>query len=213
MFLLVLASATPSLESYFMAENGRYSLESLPHRYGDAKLPEVIIADMNEQLSTGNTTAFSNELIQALEETWNEKNSLFCCSIAEGITPLFPCKHCSRWSLVRCSISLTYHSANNRLMCHYCGYSVRFYERMSGCHEPEVRYTGSGTQRRKKNYTILFPKARILRLDADSDRRRHAYETKMKAFSNGEYDIIIGTQMVTKGLDFENVTLVGVPFC
>ncbi|MFQ9792755.1 MAG: hypothetical protein ACLRX7_05575 [Acutalibacteraceae bacterium] len=95
---------------------------------------------------------------------------------------------------------MTYHSANNRLMCHYCGYSVPFTKECPGCHEPEVRYTGSGTQKAEEELCTLFPKARILRLDADSTMRRHADETKMKAFSTGEYDIIIGTQMVAKGL-------------
>lgn len=209
--LLVLASATPSLESYFMAENGRYSLESLPHRYGDAKLPEVIIADMNEQLSTGNTTAFSNELIQALEENLERKEQSILLLNRRGYHTFVSCKHCGEVvTCPSCSISLTYHSANNRLMCHYCGYSVPFTKECPGCHEPEVRYTGSGTQKAEEELCTLFPKARILRLDADSTMRRHAYETKMKAFSNGEYDIIIGTQMVAKGLDFENVTLVGV---
>ena len=209
--LLVLASATPSLESYFMAENGRYSLESLPHRYGDAKLPEVIIADMNEQLSTGNTTAFSNELIQALEENLERKEQSILLLNRRGYHTFVSCKHCGEVvTCPSCSISLTYHSANNRLMCHYCGYSVPFTKECPGCHEPEVSYTGSGTQKAEEELCTLFPKARILRLDADSTMRRHAYETKMKAFSNGEYDIIIGTQMVAKGLDFENVTLVGV---
>ena len=128
-----------------------------------------------------------------------------------GYHTFVSCKHCGEVvTCPSCSISLTYHSANNRLMCHYCGYSVPFTKECPGCHEPEVRYTGSGTQKAEEELCTLFPKARILRLDADSTMRRHAYETKMKAFSNGEYDIIIGTQMVAKGLDFENVTLVGV---
>ncbi len=209
--LLVLASATPSLESYFLAVNGKYTLEALPNRYGTAQLPEVIVADMNEQMTAGNTTAFSHVLLQALEENLARKEQSILLLNRRGYHTFVSCKHCGEVvTCPGCSISLTYHSANNRLMCHYCGHSVPFTRECPSCHMPQVRYTGAGTQRAEEELRTLFPQARILRLDADSTMRRHAFETKMKAFADGEYDIIIGTQMVAKGLDFENVTLVGV---
>lgn len=209
--LLVLSSATPSLESYFMAQHGKYSLATLPDRYGKAQLPEVIIADMNAQLPTGNTTSFSNELIEALQENLDQKEQSILLLNRRGYHTFVSCKNCGEVvTCPSCSISLTYHSANNRLMCHYCGYSVPFTKECPSCHENEVRYSGFGTQKAEEELFTLFPNARILRLDADSTMQRFAYETKMKAFANGAYDIIIGTQMVAKGLDFENVTLVGV---
>ena len=209
--LLVLASATPSLESYYMAQNGRYTLQILPNRYGNAQLPQVIVADMNEQTLCGNTTALSAELQQALHENLEKHEQSILLLNRRGYHTFVSCKACREVvTCPGCSISLSYHSANRRLMCHYCGYSAPFTQICPSCGEPEVRYTGVGTQRAQEQLQELFPKARVLRLDADTTMRRHAYETGMKAFANGEYDMIIGTQMVAKGLDFPNVTLVGV---
>ncbi len=209
--LLVLASATPSLESYFMAKNGRYSLYTLSKRYGGAQLPQVIVADMNTQLLSGNMTAFSYELLQALEENLVRKEQSILLLNRRGYHTFVSCKHCKEvLTCPSCSISLTYHSANHRFMCHYCGYSMCFTNECPYCHEQELRYTGSGTQRAEEELYSLFPNARILRLDTDCIMRRYAFEKKMSAFQRGEYDIMIGTQMVAKGLDFENVTLVGV---
>jgi primosomal protein N' (replication factor Y) len=109
-----------------------------------------------------------------------------------------------------CSISLTYHAANNRLMCHYCGYSVPMTAECPECHGKHLRYTGAGTQKAEEQLQELLPRARILRLDADATMSRYAYEDKLRQFADGEYDLIVGTQMVAKGLDFENVTVVGV---
>jgi len=209
--LLVLSSATPSMESYYLAQNGRYSLNTLSARYGEAKLPQVTVVDMNLELEKGNSNILSSELLEALDENLkNSKQSIVLLN-RRGYNTYASCKACGQViSCPNCSISLTYHSANNRLMCHYCGYTVPFTKECPSCHEDKVHYTGIGTQRAEEQLQELLPKARILRLDTDSTMTRFAYEKKLQLFSQGEYDIIIGTQMVAKGLDFENVTLVGV---
>ncbi len=209
--LLVLSSATPSMESFYFAQNGRYSLNTLSVRYGEAKLPLVTVVDMNLELEKGNNTLLSSELLQALEENLkNGKQSIVLLN-RRGYNTYASCKGCGQViTCPNCSISLTYHTANNRLMCHYCGYTVPFTKECPNCHEEKVYYSGFGTQRAEQQLQELLPQARILRLDTDSTMSRFAYEKKLRLFSNGEYDLIIGTQMVAKGLDFENVTLVGV---
>ena len=209
--LLVLSSATPSIESYYLAQNGRYSLNTLSTRFGSAELPEVTVIDMNTELEKGNDTILSTELFAALTENLkNGKQSILLLN-RRGFHTFVSCKNCGQVVMCpHCSISLTYHSANKRLMCHYCGYSVPFTKECPQCHENQVCYTGWGTQRAEQQLQELLPDARILRLDTDSTMTRFAYEKKLRLFSEGEYDMIVGTQMVAKGLDFENVTLVGV---
>ena len=209
--LLVLSSATPSIESYYFTQNGRYSLNMLSTRYGAAKLPQVTVVDMNLELEKGNNTILSTELLEALDENLKHKKQSIVLLNRRGYNTYASCKACGHVvTCPNCSISLTYHSANNRLMCHYCGYTVPFTKECPQCHERKVHYTGFGTQRAEEQLQELLPAARILRLDTDSTMTRFSYEKKLKLFSEGEYDIIIGTQMVAKGLDFENVTLVGV---
>lgn len=209
--LLVLASATPSMESFYLAKTGRYGLLMLPERYGEAKLPQVTVADMNEEMERGNRTIFSTALLEALEENLKIQKQSIVLLNRRGYNTFVSCKACGHViTCPHCSISLTYHSANQRLMCHYCGYSVPFTKECPVCHENSVHYAGFGTQRAEQQLQELLPQARILRIDTDSTLSRFAYEKKLRCFSEGEYDIIVGTQMVAKGLDFENVTLVGV---
>lgn len=209
--LLVLSSATPSIESYYLAQNHYYGLNVLSKRYGDACLPEVTIADMNPELEKGNTTVFSGVLLEALRENLNNQKQSIVLLNRRGYNTFVSCRKCGHVvTCPNCSISLTYHSANNRLMCHYCGYSVPFAQECPECRENTVHYLGCGTQRAEQQLQELLPEARILRLDADSTMARFSYEKKLQLFNEGSYDIIIGTQMVAKGLDFENVTLVGV---
>jgi primosomal protein N' (replication factor Y) len=207
----VLSSATPSVESYYLTQNGRYSLNTLKTRYGAAQLPDVTVIDMNLEQENGNNTILSRELLDALNNNLeNHKQSIVLLN-RRGYNTFVSCKACGQViTCPNCSISLTYHSANQRLMCHYCGYSVPFTKECPACHENKVHYSGHGTQRAEEQLQELLPGARILRLDTDSTLTRFAYEKKMGQFAEGEYDIIIGTQMVAKGLDFENVTLVGV---
>ncbi|MBW7574001.1 replication restart helicase PriA [Caproiciproducens faecalis] len=209
--LLMLSSATPSIESYYLAQNGRYSLNVLSTRYGNAVLPEVSVVDMNAEVESGNNTILSSVLHQALNENLENGRQSIILLNRRGYNTFVSCKACGHViTCPNCSISLTYHSANHRLMCHYCGYSMPLSKECPQCHEDKVRCTGYGTQRAEEQLRELLPDARILRLDTDSTMSRFAYEKKLRQFADGEYDIIIGTQMVAKGLDFENVTLVGV---
>lgn len=209
--LLVLSSATPSVESYYNALSGRYSLNVLPERYGNAQLPEVTVVDMNGETQQGNTGVFSTELSNALIKNLDEKKQSILLLNRRGYHTFVSCRSCGHvMTCPNCSISLTYHAANNRLMCHYCGFSIPYTKECPNCHSENMRYSGFGTQKAEQQLQQLMPQARILRLDADSTMTRFSYDKKLKQFSDGEYDIIIGTQMVAKGLDFENVTLVGV---
>jgi len=209
--LLVLASATPSLESYCAAQNGRYELCRLQNRYGNAHLPKVHTVDMRQEVKQGNLSPISRFLQERLEETLKNGEQAILLLNRRGHNTIVTCSGCGTVkSCPNCSISLTYHSANGRLMCHYCGYSEEFTDKCSECGSDRIKYSGFGTQRAEQELSILFEKARILRMDADSTMARNSYEQKLSAFAKGEYDIMLGTQMVAKGLDFSKVTLVGV---
>ncbi len=209
--LLVLSSATPSVETYYYAKNGRYSLNTLSRRYGRAVLPEVITADMRLELQNGNASGFSEVLLQNIEYNLEHGKQSILLLNRRGHNTFVTCSMCSEpMTCPNCSISLTYHSKNNRLMCHYCGYSTPYTNECPTCHSHALRFGGTGTQKAEKDISELFPEARILRMDTDATSTRSSYEKMITAFSNGEYDILVGTQMVAKGLDFPNVTLVGV---
>jgi primosomal protein N' (replication factor Y) (superfamily II helicase) len=209
--LLVLSSATPSVESYYNALSGKYTLNVLPERFGPARLPEVEVVDMNKEIEKGNTGILSETLAASLRKNFENGMQSILLLNRRGYNTFASCRACGHVATCpNCSISLTYHAANNRLMCHYCGYSIPFTRECPNCHAERMRYSGFGTQRAEEQLAQLLPEARILRLDADSTMTRFAYDKKLKQFSEGAYDIIIGTQMVAKGLDFENVTLVGV---
>ena len=209
--LLLLSSATPSVESYYLAQKGRYSLHTLEERYGTARLPHVITADMNRERLQGNSSEFSSVLLEAIEDNLDQGHQSIILLNRRGHNTFVACRSCNEViSCPNCSISLTYHSANNRLMCHYCGYSIPAPRGCPSCGSDKLRYSGAGTQRAEQELSEIFPSARMLRLDTDATMQRYSYEKKLGAFQRGEYDIMLGTQMVAKGLDFENVTLVGV---
>ena len=209
--LLLLSSATPSVESFYHAQKGRYSINTLTQRYGKASLPEVIIADMNPENEKGNVSGISTVLMSALEENLCNKRQSIILLNRRGHNTFVSCKNCNEViSCPNCSISLTYHSANNRMMCHYCGYSQPLTYVCPVCHGGELRFSGLGTQRIEQTLNDALPDARILRLDADSTMAKFSHEKKLNDFATGKYDIMIGTQMVAKGLNFPNVTLVGV---
>ena len=204
--LLLLSSATPSVESYKNAVDGKYAFIKLTERYGKAVLPDVVTVDI-----TDTKGAISNELYSALEECLNDNKQAILLMNRRGFNTFASCGACKTvLTCPNCSISLTYHSANNRLMCHYCGHSQVFTDTCPECHEKSVRYLGFGTQRIEEELHNVFPKAKILRMDADTTMARYSYQDKLTAFAKGEYDILLGTQMVAKGLDFPRVTLVGV---
>ena len=209
--LLVLSSATPSVETYYRASSGIYHKHTLTKRYGTAVLPDVIIEDMNEELMAGNTSPFSSLLLNSIEDNLNNGKQSILLLNRRGYNSFVTCTSCKEpLSCPNCSISLTYHSANGRLMCHYCGYSVPYTSECPTCHGHSLRLSGAGTQRAEAEIAEIFPNARILRMDTDTTMTRSSHERKLTAFANGEYDILVGTQMVAKGLDFPRVTLVGV---
>ncbi len=209
--LLVLSSATPSVESYYFAKTGVYTLCTLKNRYGSATLPRVVVADMNLEKAYGNVTGFSENLIDALTTNLSKGKQSIILLNRRGYNTVVKCKSCSETvTCPSCSISLTYHADNGRLMCHYCGYSMKITDECPNCGSRELKFLGSGTQRAEEAIAALLPTARVLRLDADSTLAKQSHELKLRDFREGKYDILLGTQMVAKGLDFPNVTLVGV---
>ena len=209
--LLVLSSATPSVETFYYAKNGRYSLYTLSSRYGAAQLPKVITADMNTEVQNGNTTGFSEVLLENLNYNLEHNKQSILLLNRRGHNTFATCRTCGEpVTCPNCSISLTYHSANNRMICHYCGYSVPALDECPTCHSKSIRFGGAGTQKAESDISVIFPDARILRMDTDAVSSKSSYEKMISAFANGEYDILVGTQMVAKGLNFPNVTLVGV---
>ncbi len=208
---LLMASATPSLESYYYAKKGRYHLFELEERYSNAELPKVVVVDMQREEECGNDSLFSRELITSINERLKRHEQSILLLNRRGFNTNAACLDCKKpIECPNCNIPLTYHKKNNRLMCHYCGYSMVFNNECPDCHGKNIKMTGVGTQRVEDEIQRLFPDARILRMDADTTYSRFAYENNFKAFGEGKYDIMLGTQMIAKGLDFPNVTLVGV---
>lgn len=209
--LLVLSSATPSIETYSHALSGKYLLCKLDKRYGTAVLPDVQTVDMRLEMQNGNKGVISNLLYDYINDALLDKKQAILLLNRRGFNTYISCSKCGYIaSCDACSISMTYHSANNRLMCHYCGKSVPYIHECPNCGNENVKYSGIGTQKAELELQSLFPDAKILRMDSDSTMTRSDYENNLKAFAEGKFDILLGTQMVAKGLDFPNVTVVGV---
>ncbi len=207
--LLLLTSATPSLESYQAALDGRYTLVQLPSRYGAVCLPEVETVDMRQE--PGNETAIGSVLRREMQDCLDAGQQVILLLNRRGFNTHISCRSCGQvLTCPSCSISLTYHRANRRLMCHYCGHTQTPPKVCPACGSDKLQYTGLGTQLVEQELEELFPGIPVLRMDTDSTMSRFAYESKFKAFTEGEYRIMIGTQMVAKGLDFPAVGLVGV---
>ena len=207
--LVVLGSATPSVESMYHAQQGDYALYTLTGRYNGRALPQVTIADSREDLRQGNGTAIGAVLRRELQKNLDEGRQSILFLNRRGNARLLQCMECGAApQCPRCSVSLTYHSANGRLMCHYCGYSDRAPERCS-C-GGLLRPVGAGTQRVQQQLSELFPGVEVLRMDADTITATNPHEKLLRRFEQERVPILLGTQMVTKGLNFENVTLVGV---
>ena len=208
--LLLLGSATPSVESMYLARTGVYHLFTLPGRYNERAMPPVFLADMRRELRSGNGGCLSAPLLEALEEnlTRGEQSILFLNR--RGNSRMAVCGECGEApSCPRCSAYLTYHSANGRLMCHYCGHSERLPEVCPAC-GGTLTFVGVGTQRVEEELRERFPGTEILRMDTDTISATHSHEKFLSKFEKERIPILVGTQMVAKGLDFENVTLVGV---
>lgn len=209
--LLILASATPSIESFASAQSGKYDLCRLENRYGSAVLPEVVTVDMRTAEKAQGSKAISMTLFESLKKNFEDGKQSILLINRRGFHTFAACNSCTNVICCpHCSISLTYHTANNRLMCHYCGYSVPFSSVCPECGEDSVRYSGFGTQKIEDDLKNLLPEAKIVRMDTDSTSGKNSHEKLLDSFAKGEYDIMIGTQMVAKGLNFPNVTLVGV---
>lgn len=209
--LFLMTSATPSVESYSAALSGKYTLCEMTERYGDSKLPKVITVDMKQEIKNGNKSPISETLREMIKENLERKKQTILLINRRGYNTFIACNSCGHViTCPNCSISLTYHSYNNLLMCHYCGFAKPLDNICPECGQNSIRYSGYGTQRIEDELLRLFPEARVLRMDADTTSKKFSHQKLFDSFSNGEYDILIGTQMVAKGLDFPNVTLVGV---
>ncbi len=208
--LLLLSSATPSIDTYTKAKCGAYSLYKLSNRYGNAVLPDVEIIDTTYE-SDMVLENVSKQLAEEIKDNFNKGKQSILLLNRRGYNTYASCTECgSVLTCPNCSISLTYHIRNKRLMCHYCGYSIPYSTHCSNCHNDKVVFKGSGTQKLEDELKLIVPNAEILRMDTDTTSSRFSYEKYFKSFENQEYDILIGTQMVAKGLNFPNVTLVGV---
>ncbi len=207
--LLVLASATPSVESYYRAARGDYALVRLKERYGAATLPDVTILDMAAQEIPAE--GLSEELCQEIYNNLEQGEQSILLMNRRGHSTQVACMAChTPAQCPNCSISMKYHAANGRLMCHYCGFSQPIPQECPHCGSKFIRYAGLGTQKLEEILRQRFPTARILRMDMDTTMRKYAHQRFLDAFAAREYDILVGTQMVAKGLDFPGVTLVGV---
>ena len=208
--LLLLGSATPTVETMYYAREGHYQVFPLYRRYNEKALPEVFIADLRDELRAGNETAVSEPLRSALEENLARGEQSILFLNRRGSSRMLLCGECGEVpECPRCSVPMTYHSANGRLMCHYCGHSEPAYERCPQC-GGIMKHIGTGTQKVEEELHALFPGAKVLRMDTDTVGASHGHEKLLRQFEEEKIPILLGTQMVAKGLDFENVTLVGV---
>lgn len=209
--LLLLASATPSLESCYNAHTGRYKLFEIDERYNNAALPDVYIVNMLEERQNGNMSTFSIPLIDELEDNLRRGEQSILLLNRRGYHTSVRCLTCGKpLECPNCSMPMTYHKVNESVICHYCGYMRRLDRVCPACGGKYFNMKGEGTQLIEDELSEMLPEARILRMDADTTSSKLAFEKNFSAFGSGEYDIMIGTQMIAKGLDFPNVTLVGV---
>ena len=208
--LVLFASATPSVESYYAAKTGRYKLVQMHHRYGGNPLPKVKLVDMRAELMRGNPGEISVELAQELQRNLAKGEQSILLLNRRGYRTVCACQDCGQVIKCQsCSVPMVYHKAQGHLMCHYCGKTLAPLHQCPHC-GGTLRYTGFGTQKAEEEIARLLPKARVLRMDQDSTAAKNAHEKMLAAFAAGEYDILLGTQMVAKGLDFAKVSLVGV---
>ncbi len=209
--LLLLASATPSFDSYYNALGGKYSLFEMNERYSDAVLPEVRMVDMRIEAENGNRTNFSEELLAELKYNLEMGEQSMLLLNRRGYHTYANCINCGAVvECPNCNIPLTYHKVNESMICHYCGYTKPKAHSCEKCGSKFIYCSGTGTQRIEDEIKEYFPNARVLRMDADTTMSKFSYEKRFKEFADNEYDIMVGTQMIAKGLNFENVTLVGV---
>lgn len=209
--LLVFASATPLTETYHAAESGKYKLLTLTQRYGGRPLPQVDFIDMRAEMAAGNPREVSTRMARELQENLENGEQSILLLNRRGYYTVGMCVTCGHvLKCPNCSVPLVYHKPQQALMCHHCGHTVRPLPQLCPECGGKLNYSGFGTQRVEEELSQLLPGARILRMDQDSTGQKNAHETMLAQFGRQEYDILLGTQMVAKGLDFEKVTLVGV---
>ena len=207
---VIFGSATPSLEAMARAQKGVFKLLELPNRINGKSLPKIDIIDMNSELkkSIGH---FSNKLIEEISKRLEKHEQVILLLNRRGYSSFVSCKNCGYTiKCPNCDISLTYHKSSNTLRCHYCGYGEKVFDKCPECQEKSLSNLGIGTEKIEEELNDLFPNSKILRMDYDTTSRKGMHEKMIESFKNHEYDILLGTQMVAKGLDFASVTLVGV---
>ena len=208
---LVLGSATPSVETYLKAVEGEFSLHVLPERINKKPLPEIIVADMRQEVRRGNNSAFSSSLKEELEKCLNNNNQAIIFLNRRGFAQSVICRECGYVAKCEnCDVSLTYHSEDDLLKCHYCGSAYHMLSACPECGSVHLNYTGTGTQKVVSELKKIFPQARILRMDNDTTSGKEGHYKILKALSEHQADILVGTQMIAKGHDFPSVTLVGI---
>lgn len=209
---VLMGSATPSIESYFNAQHNKYALVDLQHRYGDVLLPEIEIVDIKEsQRKKRMTGHFSERLLKEIKETILNSEQVILFQNRRGFSPILECHTCGHSpQCPNCDVSLTFHQHNNQLRCHYCGYHMAMQQKCMACGSPELTTKGFGTEQVETELKALFPENKIGRMDLDTTKGKYGYEKIISAFEKQEIDILVGTQMLTKGLDFRNVRLVGI---
>ena len=211
--LLLLASATPSVESYYKAKSGIYTLVPLKERYGGLKLPDAIIVDMREELRLGNMSPISQRLQRELASVYDKEEQAILFLNRRGYNSQVSCKSCGDViTCPRCSVSLTYHNSveGGKMLCHLCGYSSGVYRICPSCESDKLSFLGYGTQKVEAELSGTLPDMKLMRMDADTTSGKLAYDRMLEDFRRGNADMLLGTQMVAKGHDFPKVTLVGV---
>lgn len=208
----ILGSASPSIESYNNAIIGKYGLTTLMERFGFIKLPEIILANTREAYKRKMMVShFTPELLHAMDDALVKEEQIILFQNRRGFSPYIECSECG-WIPVcfQCAVNLTYHKTINRLVCHYCGYSTGMPSKCVSCNTTGMATRGFGTEKIEDEIKIVFPLARVARMDQDTTRKKNSFNKIIKAFEERRIDILIGTQMISKGLDFENLTVVGV---
>lgn len=208
----ILGSATPSIESYYNTTHKKYALIELKKRYGGIQMPEIIIADIKTEIKRKSMHShFSSLLIKHIEEALENKEQVILFQNRRGFSLRLECEICG-WipECINCDVTLTYHKKSNHLRCHYCSYTNSISSDCQKCHSSRILMRGFGTEKIEEELAIIFPSAKIIRMDLDTTRSKHAYHQIINDFENRNIDILVGTQMVTKGLDFDNVSVVGI---
>lgn len=208
----LLGSATPAIETYFNAQSGKYGLVELFQRYGGIQMPEILIADIKDNTRKKKIHGLFTELLyQSMEDALNQKQQIILFQNRRGYAPVYQCQTCGWIPMCKsCDVSLTYHKNQHKLICHYCGYNESVPKKCGACGSNDIRMKGFGTERIEDEISLLFPKAKVARLDLDTSRSKNAHKQIISDLEGQRLDILVGTQMVTKGLDFDNVALVGI---